>query len=398
VTDGHQGSNCKECNMNAKLSLSTTLRIFTAIASAALPAASGIAAPPGSWTSPPPVVDIAYTASSAISGLKVSASGAASGDVVLWSVSRQLNLQGQPISWNPDGTWLAWYQDTDKNGTHAIVAGQPGTAPRTVLTFPSGGITRRPGIDTMAWGRGCNGGSVIVFLGDELWAHFDALYVFDPFVVGAQARRIYEMRHDQDGSPDRGHGIAYSPQGQYLAFVERDDVGFNNVVALPLTCLPGDSLPSPAGDPQRLFPVRADAGIEGRGWTTGLDWSPDGRRLAASVAPLLVWQPGYRSWGTARIAVGELAYSYANGIELVSAAETNMHMVTSGPPAGQTDYSDERPSWGPSGVTAACDRVAFMRSSVMTLLDVPRAGYTSADCAVPAPKGLGKSASGFDWK
>ena len=384
--------------MFTKSMLSSTRPAFATIALAALPLASGIAAPPGGGISTPPVVDIAYTASSAINGLKVSASGTASGDVVLWSVSRQLNLNGQPISWNPDGSWLAWYQDTDKNRTHAIVAAQPGSAPRTVLTFPSGGITRRNGLDVMAWGRGCNGGSVIVFLGDESWAHFDAIYVFDPFVVPAQVSRIHEMRHDQDGSPDRGHGIAYSPQGQYLAFVERDDVGFNNVVALPLTCLPGDSLPRAAGDPQRLFRVQADAGIESRAWTTGLDWSPDGRRLAASVAPLLVWQSGMRSWGTARIAVGELAYSYANGMEQVSAAQPNMRMVTSGPPAGQTDYSDERPSWGPSGATAACDRIAFMRSAVIALLDVPRDGYTSADCAVPAPKGIGKSASGLDWK
>lgn len=377
---------------------SSTLLTIVTLSIAALPLTPGIAAPPGGGSPPPPVVDIAYLNGSTIRGLQVSASGTASGDVALWALLKQANLYPQSISWNPDGSWLTWSQDIDKNATHAIVAAQPGYAPTTVLTFPNGGITRRNGLDILAWGRGCNGRSVIAFLGDDPEA-LDALYLFDPFEIAAQAQRIHVMKHGPDGSPDRGHGIAFSPEGQYLAFVEQDDVGFNHVVALPLTCLPGAALPTPAGESQHLFPVQADAGVEGRGWTTGLDWSPDGRRLAASVAPLLVWKLGYRSWGTARIAVGELAYSYANGVELVSETDMKMHTVTAGPPAGQTDYSDERPSWGPSSATAACDRVAFMRSGLLTLLDVPRTGYQATDCVIQTPTTISnRSVGGLDWK
>jgi hypothetical protein len=244
-------------------SIRSSTRLAVAILSiAALPLASGIAAPPGGGSSTPPVVDIAYMNGSTMRGLQVSASGTASGDVALWTLLRQANLYAQSISWNPDGSWLTWSQDIDKIATHAIVAAQPGHTP-----------------------------------------------------------------------------------------------------------------------------------------TTGLDWSPDGRRLAASVAPLLVWKLGYRSWGTTRIAVGELACSYANGVELVTVTDTNMDNVTSGPPAGQADDPDERPSWGPSSATAACDRVAFLRGGLLTLLDVPRTGYQAADCVVQTPTTISnRSASGLDWK
>ena len=388
--------------MFAKPMLFSALRAVATMSLAALPLASGIAAPPGGGTSPPPPVDVAYMNSTSsvgmtIRGLQVSATGVASGDAALWKVS---DVYSQSMSWDPDGNWLAWAQVIDRKGTRAVVAGKPGSALTTVLKFPNGNITRRNGIDTIAWGRGCNGRSVIVFLGDDLWAVTDGLYVFDPFAVGAQARLLYAIKHGPEGSPDRGHGIAFSPQGQHLAFVEQDDIGFNRVVALPLTCLSGDSLPSAAGAPHHLLPVQSDAGIDGgRAWTVGLDWSPDGHRLAASIGPLLIWQAGMRTWGTARIAVGELAYSLAGGVEQVSAAEPTMCIVTSGPAAGQADYSDELPSWGPSGATVACDRMAFSRSGALMLLEVPRTGYTALDCTVPAPSTIStKSAGGLDWK
>lgn len=386
--------------MCTRLMMSALRLTATTISIALMPLTSGVAAPPGGGTSPPPVVDVAYMNVNSntwvtLRGLQVTPAGAASGDVALW---KRTGVYAPSMSWDPDGNWLAWAQRIDQ--VTSIVAGKPGSALTTVLKFPNGTITRRHGIDNLAWGRGCNGRSVIVFVGDESWEYFDALYVFDPFTLGAQARRLHVSRHGPEGSPDRGHGIAFSPHGQYLAFVEQDDIGFNHVVALTLTCLPGDTLPTAAGSPQRLFPVQSNAGVDGgRAWTIGLDWSPDGNRLVASVGPLLVWQPGYRSWGVARIHVGELAYSASGGVELVSAAESLMHEVTSGPPAGQDDYSDELPSWGPSSATAACDRMAFSRSGALMLLDVPRIGFTSGDCTVPTPRTISsKSVSGLDWR
>lgn len=391
--------------MNSKSKLLSAMLAVATMTQMGMPGLVS-AAPPGGGSSPPPLVDVAYmniTSSvwgepnaAAIRGLQVSASGTASGDVALWKGS---GVFYQSMSWDPDGSRLAWAQYVDKKGTRAIVAGQPGSALTTLLAFPNGDITRRNGVDNLAWGRGCNGRSVIVFVGDQLWEYLDALYVFDPFQVGAQARRLYAIRPGPDGTGWRGAGLAFSPLGQLLAFVEQADDSFDHIVALPLTCLPGDSLPTAAGPTQRLFRVQSDAGIDGgRARTVGLDWSNDGHRLATSVAPWLLLE-GRLSWGTARIAVGELAYSVAAGVEQVSAAEPVMHVVTSGPAEGQDDYSDEFPAWGPSTSTAACDRMAFSRSGVLMLLEVPRNGYTAADCTVPEPSKIsGKLIGGLDWR
>jgi WD40 repeat protein len=387
--------------MFTKIILFSAAFIATAISSA-------VAAPPaGKGNPPPPAVDIAYmnTAGSVwgepglatARGLSLTPSGTVSADVTLWKES---SVYFNSVTWDPDGAWMAWAQTIDKKGTRAIVTGQPGGDVRTLLKFPNGDITRRNGLDTLAWGRGCNGRSVIVFLGDQLWDYLDALYVFDPFATNPQARRLYAINHGPGGSPERGHGIAFSPQGQYLIFSEQDGEGRNRLVALPLTCLSGDSLPTAAGSPQFLFPIELPTGIDGgRAWTQGIDWSPDGRRIAAAVAPLIEWTAGMQGWDVARIAVGELTYFFQGGVEQISTSESAMHLVTSGPAEGQADYSDGLPTWGPAGPSSSCDRLAFNRNGNLMLMEAPRTGYSQADCSSPDPVVVSsKSVAGLDWK
>jgi len=368
---------------------------------------SAVAAPPNKGNPPPPVADIAYMSTSSsvwgepgaamVRGLSLTPEGTASADVTLWKAS---SAYFNSMTWDPDGAWLAWAQYVDKKGTRAIVAGQPGGDLRTLLKFPDGGVTRRNGLDTLAWGRGCNGRSVIAFVGDQLWDYLDALYVLDPFATNPQARRLYVINHGPDGSPERGHGIAFSPQGQHLIFSEQDGDGRNQIVSLPLTCLPGDSLPTVAGPTQLLFPVESARGIDGgRAWTIGLDWSSDGRRIVAAVAPLIEWTTGLQRWDVARIAVGELTYLFEGGVEQISTSESTMHLVTSGPAEGQANYSDGFPSWGPAGASSACDPLAFNQGGNLMLLEVPRTGYSSADCTFPEPILVSsKTVAGLDWK
>jgi len=387
--------------MFTRIILFSAAFIATAISSA-------VAAPPaGKGNPPPPAADIAYMSATGggwgepgvatVRGLSLTPEGTASADVTLWKGS---TVYFNSMTWDPDGAWLAWGQYVDKKGTRGIVAGQIGGDVRTLLKFPNGDITRRNGLDTLAWGRGCDGRSVIVFVGDQLWDYLDALYVFDPFATNPQARRLYAINHGPDGSLERGHGLAFSPQGQYLIFSEQDEEGRNRVVALPLTCLPGDSLPTVAGPTQLLFPVESVSGVDGgRAWTLGLDWSPDGRRITAAVAPLIEWTTGMHRWGVGRIAAGELAYLFQGGVEQVTASESAMHLVTSGPPEGQADYSDEFPSWGPAGAFSPCDPLAFNRGGNLMLLEVPRTGYSAADCTFPEPLVVSsKSVAGLDWK
>ena len=389
--------------MNTRLLLSASLM-------AILVTPCAIAAPPGKGGGAPPAVDLAYmniTSSvwgepntAAAFGVSIGADGVPSGETSLWKGS---SVYHASMSWDPGGNWVTWAQYLDRKGTRGIVAATPGSAPITVLRFPADGITRRNGGDNLAWGRGCDGRSVIVFLGDQLWDVFGALYVFDPFAATPRPRFLHRIRSGPEGSPDAGQSIAFSPQGRLLAFVEQDDEGRDQVVALPLTCAAGDPLPWAAGETQVLFPVLSPDGIDGgRGATHyGIDWSPDGRRLAAAVSPLLVWDPGYRSWGPARIAVGEMNYSYSAGddLEQVTPVAPVMTQVTTGPATGEPDHTDTHPSWGPPSPSDACDRIAFNRSGTLMLMEAPRTGFTQSDCTRAAPTAIsGKLINGLDWK
>jgi len=57
------------------------------------------------------------------------------------------------------------------------------------------------------------------------------------------------------------------------------------------------------------------------------------------------------------------------------------------------------PSWAPVSDGAICDRLAFVRSSVVWLHDVPRDGFPGADCAIGTPTTIGgKAVAALDWR
>jgi len=370
----------------------------------AAPLAASLAAPPGGGSTPPSV-DIAYMSitssawgepnSATVRGLGVSEAGASIGDTSLWKSAK---VYYNSMTWDPDGTWLAWAQYIDTKGTRALVVGKPGGTLQTLLRFPSGAITRRNGLDNIAWGRGCQGRSFIVFNGDEGWGLLDNLYVIDPFVAFPNPVRLYTRIQSPDPDSDgHGHGLAVSPSGHHLAFVEYTPFGIESVVALPLTCIGNDPLPVAAGGAQALFPVEYDGG---NATTQSLDWSPDGSRLAVSIAAKYKI-PGGWQWGFSRLAVGELSYHYdpASGTEQVAAAAAGLRRITTGPTDGSPDYMDQYPSWGPSEALAVCDRLAFNRDGAILLLDVPRDAFPTEACTIPAPKLIGgKTVTGMDWK
>jgi hypothetical protein len=366
----------------------------------ALPLSAALAGKPGGGTAPPPEVNLGYFTISGpagiVTGLQVSPTGSAGSPVSLWKVEGLY----ENIAWDPSGTWLAWVQRIDRQANRGIVIGSPGGAPRNVLVFPSAGITHRNGFDGLAWGKGCNGNSVVVFVGDEKWAALDTLYVFDPFAANPQPKPLYtHAPAPNDAAPGHGAGLAFSPQGRHLAFLDYAADGVEYVVTLPLTCHAGDSLPSAAGPPQPLIPLRIDGVTSG---SRALDWSPDGRRLVVTGGPLLVSIWGYHEWGYEHLAVGELEYLWDGVSEQVmptGSTASSLRSITSGPAPGAAEYSDRFPTWAPSAADAACDRLAFVRQGVMYLLDVSRPGFGTADCAIPEPRSLNlKNVAATDWK
>jgi hypothetical protein len=370
----------------------------------AMPFAASLAAPPGGGGTAPPSVDIAYMSiggawgepsSATVRGMGVTSSGASSSDVVLWKAAIRFS---SAITWDPNGGALAMHQEIDSKGTRALVVGIPGQTLRTLLRLPSGTMKSGVGSDKLSWGRGCDGRSVIVFGGAESTDNYPRLYVIDPYADSPQAQVLYkpEPYPGPENSPSLGAGLAFSPLGGNLAFTEYSaQLGGRAVVALTLTCAPGSALPVAVGTPQPLFPAECDGGSA---WTQSLDWSGDGKRLVLAMGRHETVPGGGLQYAT-RLWIGELSYDASSGTEQVAAASTSMQRITSGPAGGSQDYSDFFPSWAPSAVLAACDRLAFAKNGAIMLLDVPRDGFTTADCAVPAPKLIGgKAVNGMDWK
>jgi hypothetical protein len=305
--------------------------------------------------------------------MAITSGGAVAGDAELW---RSATRTSSSIAWDPTGTWLAWFQESSSRGTPAITIATPGKAPVNVYVFSQEILWTYNKSDAIAWGRGCAGNPVLIFLANKgPTLTFPTLWVLDPFAKGTQPQELYATR----GSVP---GLAVSPLGKFVALGDYSATsGERGLVVLPLTCESGNALPVVAGPAQPLFDIRYDAD---QGWTTSLDWSNDGRRLALAMGRnvgSLLYDP--------EVWVAELNYLVANGSEQVSFA--SLQHVATGPASS--------PSWAPTAGTAACDRMAFARNGGMLLLDVPRPGFPTIDCDIQTPTALGgKSVAALDWK
>lgn len=342
------------------------------------------AAPPNRGD-PPPTADVAYMSLSykgtiatpdkaSVRGMAITAAGTAAGDGELW---KSATRSSAAIAWDPTRTWLAWFQESSDRGTPSIAVGTPGSAPRTAYVFSLEFLWTTTMSDTMAWGRGCNGSAVLYFMGNKgptLAA--PTLWVLDPFATDPQPQEIYATARSVSG-------LAVSPLGRLVALGDYSAAfdGGAGILALPLTCVPGNALPVAAGPAQPLFAIRYDTDL---GWATGMDWSGDGRRLAISMgrqASRLLYDP--ELW------VVELDYL----------ADTDSEQVTFGSLQHLPSGPALSPSWAPTIDTEVCDRLAFAAAGSVQLLDVPRPGFAASDCAIPSPTALGgKSVGALDWK
>ncbi len=362
---------------------------------AACTCAASVAAPPTKPPPTPPNVDIAYVSIStntttswppaAIRGIDVSAEGAASADVELW---RSANRYPAAIAWDPDGRYLAWAEGIDNRGTRALMMAAPGQSPRVAYVFSNTGLYKPNVADGLAWGRGCSSTPVLYFWGVQYGTNWGAVWVLDPFAASAEPRKVFEPLYPP--ADERGgtlHGIAVSPLGRVLVFGAYSyELGDRAAVALPLKCGSAGALPEPAGPALPLFAARY-AGEQA--WFQSLDWSNDGRRLAVAMGRWVPISAGSALAYDPELWVADLNYAASAGAEQVTVA-TLKHGA-----AGVTAF----PSWAPMSDGAACDRLAFMRSSVVWLHDEPRDGFSGADCAIGTPTMIGgKAVAALDWR
>jgi hypothetical protein len=145
-------------------------------------------------------------------------------------------------------------------------------------------------------------------------------------------------------------------------------------------------LPEPAGPAQPLFAARygeEQAGIQ------SIDWSSDGHRLAVAMGRWVPISAGSALQYDPELWVADLNYVASAGAEQVT-VESLKHVA-----AGVTMF----PSWAPASGGTACDRLAFMRSGVAWLYDVPRDGFSDGDCSIGTPTTIGgKAVAALDWR
>jgi hypothetical protein len=368
-----------------------------------------VAGKPGGGGTTPPSADIAYMSASgsspsspgsaSVRGMGVTAAGTIESDSTLWSVGdRFFNA----ITWDPAGSSLAWEQMTNSKGNRYrdLVVGTTGGPIRTIWRFLKGDLlTSHNGSDKLAWGRGCNGKSVIVFTSIDSSASGLRLYAIDPDAATPTPQLLYIKNPDRPDPapitrPSLGSGLAFSPLGQYLVFADYSaEFAHDALVALPLTCETEGTLPVAAGPPQPLFRIEYDGGAA---WLHSLDWSSDGKRIAAAMGPYEALVGMAYLYDT-RIWVGELSYTAVGRTEQITASAP-MNRVTSGPVDGSSG-DDTFPSWTPSSTGVGCDRLAYAKGGNILLLDVPQEGFSTADCSIGVPKLIGgQSVAALDWK
>lgn len=357
--------------------------------------ATGVAAPPAKPPPTPPDVDIAYLSISnntwsgwplaAIRGIDISAAGELSADVELW---RARNRYTQNLAWDASGKYLAWAEVIDKRGTQALLVAEPGQVPRVAYQFSSDYIYSNGNYaDGLAWGRGCGATPVLYFWGVALGAVV-AVWVVDPFAATPVAHEVFRGPARPMG--ERGgtlYGLAVSPQGRILvAGAYSYELGDRGLVALPLGCESVSSLPQPSGPAQPLLAARYESD---QAWIHSFDWSGDGRRLAISMGRWVPISAGSAYAYDPELWIAEIEYVASAGAEQATVTRL-WHSA-----AGVTVF----PAWAPVSEGTACDRLAFTRSSVVWLHDVPRDGFSGIDCAIGTPTAIGgKAVAALDWR
>lgn len=320
------------------------------------------------------------------------ASDAASG-VDLSLAKSKAGRQASAVAWSPDGTKAAWFDmGLGMASTPvSIMAGAPGSR-ATEIYSSTPDLTPHIGVgsDGLAWGRDCSdpSQSILVFSAQAALG-FNRIYGIRFQNGKAQPPELLaEWALTGDGSLSTW-AYAFSPQGQYLAFVGR---GIDSTFGVWLMSM------CESGRPQTRLLSYGEVG----GYSSGgppvlsMDWSPNGERLALSVTtnPDTYW-----TWKDLKVVY--LDYQFAGGAEQVlgHSAVYPVDIPDLVYPAASSEHS---PQWGPAASGSPCQRIAFSQSSeagrALFLLDIGAQGKP-AGCDIAQPLALPSNwPRALDWK
>lgn len=327
----------------------------------------------------------------AMRGTVLATDGLSGADISL--TKSKAGRQANAIAWSPDGTKAAWFEmGLGMVSTPvSIMVGTPGGRGSAIYSSTPD-VTPYVSLDSdgLAWGPDCSDPtqSILAFAAQ---APIGLSRIFGVRFKAGKAQPpelLAEWTLSGDGWLSTW-AYAFSPQGQYLAFVGRGD---DSTFGVWLLSMCGTS----------RVQTKLLSSTEIGGYSTGgtpvlsMDWSPNGDRLALSVTTS---PDSYYTWRDLKVVY--LDYQFAAGVERVfghsEAFLVDLPDLTY--PAASSEHS---PQWGPSASGATCQRMAFSQSSdagrALFLLDVGTGGKP-AGCPITQPIALpSNSPRALDWK
>lgn len=297
------------------------------------------------------------------------------------------------IAWSPDGTKAAWFQRGlgMVSTPVSIMVGTPGGRGVAIYTStPDVTPHVSTDYDGLAWGPDCSDPtqSILAF---AAWTPIGLSRIYGVRFKAGKAQPpelLAEWTLTGDGSISTW-AYAFSPRGQYLAFVGRGD---DSTFGVWLLSMCGTSRVQ-----TKLLSSTDIGGYSTDGHPVlSMDWSPSGDRLALSVTTS---SDSYYTWRDLKVVY--LDYQFADGVELVI-GHSQAFLIDLPDLISPAASSELSPQWGPSASGATCQRMAFSQSSdagrALFLLDVGTEGKP-AGCPIEQPLALpSNSPRALDWK
>lgn len=327
----------------------------------------------------------------AMRGTVLATDGLSGADISL--TKSKAGRQANAIAWSPDGTKAAWFEmGLGMVSTPvSIMVGTPGGRGSAIYSSaPDETPYVYRGSDGLAWGPDCSDPtqSILTFAAQ---APIGLSRIYGARFKAGKAQPpelLTEWTLTGDGFISTW-AYAFSPQGQYLAFVGRGD---DSTFGVWLLSLCGTS----------RVQTKLLSSTEIGGYSAGgppvlsMDWSPNGDRLALSVTTS---PDSYYTWRDLKVVY--LDYQLADGVEQVF-GHSGAFLVDLPDLIYPAASSEHSPQWGPSAPGATCQRIAFSQSSdagrALFLLDIGTDGR-SVGCSIVEPLVLpSNSPRALDWK
>lgn len=328
----------------------------------------------------------------AMRGTVLATDGLSGADISL--AKSKAGRQANAIAWSPDGTKAAWFEmGLGMVSTPvSIMVGTPGGRGGAIYSSaPDVTPHISVGSDGLAWGPDC-GDPTQSILAFAAQAPIGLSRIYGVRFKAGKAQPpelLAEWPLKGDGSISTW-GYAFSPRGQYLAFVGRGD---DSTFGVWLLSMCGTSRVQ-----TELLSFSEIGGYStlGRPPVLSMDWSPNGDRLALSVTTS---PDSYYTWRDLKVVY--LDYQFADEVERVFGHSEAFLVYLPGLiyPAASSEHS---PQWGPSAPGAICQRIAFSQSSdagrALFLLDIGTDGKPLG-CSIEEPLALpSNSPRALDWK